>query len=79
MEQKCFESNLKKNVEITISEPEVPVKIIEDTERDIKRAAVQLGKIKESLITARGHQSTMEVAEDVGKACVVLWDMREIE
>ncbi|XP_026700449.1 signal recognition particle 9 kDa protein [Athene cunicularia] len=36
-EQKCFETNLKKNVEITISKPEVPVKIIEDREQDIKR------------------------------------------
>lgn len=33
----CFESNLKKNVEITISKAEVSVKITEDILRDIRR------------------------------------------
>lgn len=40
---------------------------------------VQLEKIKQSQRAARGHQRTMRVAEDVGKGCVVLQDITDVE
>lgn len=40
---------------------------------------VQLGKIKQNQLAARGHQRTMKVVEDVGKSCVVLRDIGDAE
>ena len=40
---------------------------------------VQLEKIKQGQLAARGHQRTMRVAEDVGKVCIVLQDIRDVE
>lgn len=67
-------------MEITISEPEAPEKIIYGIERDfLRELQLRLGKIKQSQLAARGHQRTRKVAKDVGKSCEVLQGIGDAE